>query len=58
MAVTIAGVVAGGSNDVNGSQEEDSFGDEGSVFSLPDDFPESQPEDQVTVLLELTRVMR
>ena len=58
MAVTIAGVVAGGSNDVNGAEEEDPFGDEGSVFSLPDDFPESQPEDQVTVLLELTRVMR
>lgn len=55
---TIAEVVAGGSNDVDGSQEEDSFGDEGSVFSLPDVFPESQPEDPVTVLLELTRVMR
>ena len=39
---------------VDGSQEEDSFGDEGSVFSLP----ESQSEDPVTVLLELTRVMR
>lgn len=58
MAVTIAGVAAGGSKDVNVAEEEDPFGDEGSVFSLPDDFPESQPEDQVTVLLELTRVMR
>ena len=40
--------------------DDEQFGgeDTGSVFSIPDEFLESQPEDQITMLLELTRTMR
>ena len=50
LAVTIEGVASGGS-----TYEED---DIGSVLSFPDEFPETHAEDQITVLLELTRTMR
>ena len=50
LAVTIEGVAAGGS-----THEED---DNGSLLSLPEDFPETHSEDQITMLLELTRTMR
>ena len=50
LAVTIGGVASGGS-----TYEED---DIGSVLSFPDEFPERHAEDQITVLLELTRTMR
>ena len=50
LAVTIEGVASGGS-----TYEED---DVGSVLSFPDEFPETHSEDQITMLLELTRTMR
>ena len=61
LSLTIAGVATGHSmHVVNVTDDDEQFGgeDTGSVFSIPDEFLESQPEDQITMLLELTRTMR
>ena len=62
LSLTIAGVATGHSmHVVNATDDDDEqLGgeDTGSVFSIPDEFLESQPEDQITMLLGLTRTMR